>query len=145
MARNHGSQSNDVGVIKRAARSVMRLFGRGGEHVAESSSGGSTPARREAAPAASTARPVRREADIPLDRLEQTYTPPATSSKASFRSDGSDHQTDQEFAFGAADERWNDEDHYTNKSGDPRIGTRGRTYEPGEKRTASASNEEEAR
>lgn len=26
--------------------------------------------------------------------------------------------------------RWRDEDHYTNKSGDPRIGTRGRKYEP---------------
>jgi hypothetical protein len=64
--------------------------------------------------------------------LDRAYTPPITSSKASFRSDGSDHQQDQELTPGNAIERWNDEDHYTNKSGDPRIGTRGRTYEPGE-------------
>ncbi len=32
------------------------------------------------------------------------------------------------------DERWNDEDLFTNKSGDPRIGTHRRTYEPAETR-----------
>jgi hypothetical protein len=77
---------------------------------------------------------VQRETDIPLDVLARSYTPPETSSKASFRSDGKDHQSDQEFAFGSSDERWNDEDHYTNKSGDPRIGTKKRAYEPEEAR-----------
>jgi hypothetical protein len=67
-----------------------------------------------------------------MDVIDRAYTPPRTSSKASFRSDGSDHQDDQDFAPGAADARWNDEDRFTNHSGDPRIGTRGRTYEPGE-------------
>ncbi|HEX6099799.1 MAG TPA: hypothetical protein VF432_26035 [Thermoanaerobaculia bacterium] len=57
-----------------------------------------------------------------------------TSSKASFRSDGADHHQDQEFSRGVADADWNDEDHFTNKSGDPRIGTRGRTYEANESR-----------
>ena len=97
--------------------------------------------RIEAAPAAATrkaspkaSRPARREADIPMGLLDRAYTPPATSSKASFRSDGSDHQQDQELTPGNANERWNDEDHYTNKSGDPRIGTHRRTYEPGETR-----------
>ena len=33
-----------------------------------------------------------------------------------------------------SDDRWNDEDHFTNKSGDPRIGTRRRTYEANEDR-----------
>ena len=61
------------------------------------------------------------------------YTPNQTSLKASFRSTGEDRQRDQEFASGYADERWNDEDHFTNKSGDPRIGTHGRSYEPDEK------------
>jgi hypothetical protein len=84
-------------------------------------------------------RAVRRQSDIPMDILADTYTPSGTSSKAGFRSDGSDHQQDQEFATGVADERWNDEDRYTNKSGDPRIGTRGRTYEPGESRDESRS------
>ena len=41
---------------------------------------------------------------------------------------------DGEVARGAADEPWNDEDRFTNKSADPRIGTHGRTYEPGESR-----------
>ena len=34
--------------------------------------------------------------------------------------------------MGVSDERWNDEDRLTNKSGDPRIGTHRRTYEPAE-------------
>ena len=80
---------------------------------------------RSAEPA--IARHVQRASDIPLDAIENTYTPPITSSKASFRSDGSDHERDQDFITRAADDRWNDEDRLTNKSGDPRIGTHGRT------------------
>ena len=45
-----------------------------------------------------------------------------------------ERQRDQDVVPERADERWNNEDHYTNKSGDPRIGTHGRAYEPGEKR-----------
>lgn len=138
MARNHDTQAGGVGVIKRAARSVMRMFGRGAEQdTAETGSSRSPETTRDAATTAQ-ARPVRRQTDIPLDRLDQAYMPSSTSSKAGFRSDGSDHQTDQEFALGVADDRWNDEDHYTNKSGDPRIGTHGRTYEPGEQRPESS-------
>jgi hypothetical protein len=93
-----------------------------------------TPARKRASPraVAGTARPTRRKTDIPLDVLGRTYTPTQTSLKASFRTDGEDRQRDQELAGGYADERWKDEDHYTNKSGDPRIGTHHRTYEPNE-------------
>lgn len=80
---------------------------------------------------------TRREADIPMDVIANTYTPRFTGGKAGFRSDGSDHQNDQEFAYGVADERWNDEDRLTNKSGDPRIGTHRRTYEPAEPRVES--------
>ena len=76
----------------------------------------------------------RPQADIPFDALTGSYTPTQTSLKAPFRADGADRQKDQEFANGVADERWNDEDRLTNKSGDPRIGTHGRTYEPGERR-----------
>ena len=79
-----------------------------------------------------TARPVRREADIPIDVIDRTYSPRQTSIKASFRTSGADHQRDQEFAGGYADDRWPAEDRFTNKSGDPRIGTHGRKYEPGE-------------
>lgn len=82
----------------------------------------------------SAPRPTQRQTDIPLDIIGQAYMPPATSSKASFRSDGSDHQSDQEISA-IADDRWNDEDRFTNKSGDPRIGTHRRSYEPGESRS----------
>ena len=94
----------------------------------------SEPERTPKETRAATSRPVRRESDIPLDVLEQTYTPGATNGKESFRSTGLERSRNQQFADGVADERWNDEDHYTNKSGDPRIGTHGRSYEPGESR-----------
>ena|SRR5436190_13331017 len=81
-----------------------------------------------------TARPAKRRADVPLDVLARTYTPPQTSLKTPFRGDGADRQRDQEIVGDRADERWNDEDHFTNKSGDPRIGTHGRAYEPDEKK-----------
>lgn len=122
--------------LSRMTQAVGRLFGRG-RHEEEgvtlpqpesSTRGSATPAQP---------RPVKRETDIPLEELGRTYTPTATSSKQSFRSDGADHQSDQEFAHGSSDERWRDEDRFTNKSGDPRIGTRGRTYEPEEQRNES--------
>jgi hypothetical protein len=69
----------------------------------------------------------------------ETYTPRQTSLKTSFRSDGSDRQRDQELPLGVA-ETWQDEDHFTNKSGDARIGTHGRRYEPGERRPSSGNN-----
>lgn len=73
---------------------------------------------------------------MPLDVLEREYTPAATSTKTSFRYDGAARQQDQEQEI-LADDRWKHEDHYTNKSGDPRIGTRGRTYEANESRDES--------
>jgi hypothetical protein len=82
---------------------------------------------------------VRRESDVPMDAIAQEYAPHQTSIKTSFRSDGSDHERDQELPPGAG-ERFENEDHFTNKSGDARIGTHGRTYEPGEKRAAAANH-----
>lgn len=84
----------------------------------------------QAVGAESSSRPTRREPDIPLDVLEHQYIPKQTSLKASFRVSGDDRQRDQDFAGGYADERWKDEDRFTNKSGDPRIGTHRRKYEP---------------
>ena len=81
------------------------------------------------------------EADIPMDRIENAYTPTQTSLKGPFRATGKDRSRDQEFARGVADDKWRDEDVYTNKSGDPRIGTHGRTYEPKEKSGGSRSDE----
>ncbi|HEV7921941.1 MAG TPA: hypothetical protein VGR02_14220 [Thermoanaerobaculia bacterium] len=113
---------------------IKRVFSH--HHHDDNSAAESTP--RQAAPAERTgatkqqARPVQRQTDIPLPILDDTYTPPQTSLKAGFRADGSDRQRDQELTPETADDRWNDEDRFTNKTGNPRIGTHGRTYEPGE-------------
>lgn len=134
MARNQELQSGGLGSLRRVAEAVKRLFSRGrGDEAAtaEAPEVQQQSSERAAMPVGG----IRREADIPLDVLNRTYTPPFTGAKASFRSDGSDHQNDQEFAYGVADDRWNDEDRLTNKSGDPRIGTHRRTYEPGEVRS----------
>jgi len=84
-----------------------------------------------AKPQTATARAKQPRTDVALDLIANTYSPKQTSLKTSFRSDGSDQHLDQEMPIGAA-ERWQDEDHFTNKSGDARIGTHGRSYEPGE-------------
>ena len=129
---------NEEGAFHRVTMAVKRLFGRGRSvesPAAEPAKHSAEPKRGNSRNAGLTARATKREADIPMDVVDRSYTPPMTSSKASFRTDGADHQRDQEFAFTSADERWNDEDHYTNKSGDPRIGTKQRTYEPGESRS----------
>ncbi len=121
------SQSRGLGRLRKAAEAVKRVFTKKREE---------TPApiaepRRDLAPASESPqqppRITRRETDVPLDVLNRSYTPQMTSSKASFRSDGSDKEKDQELTPRTASDRWNDEDHYTNKSGDPRIGTHGRT------------------
>lgn len=141
MARKTMNETPQLGRLRRAAMAVKRLFGRGSNESETNTAMNMAPAasepratsNRESAPVRTT----RRETDIPLDVLGRTYTPPFTGAKAGFRSDGTDLHSDQEFAYGVSDERWNDEDRYTNKSGDPRIGTHRRTYEPGESRDES--------
>jgi hypothetical protein len=133
MARKTESQSRGLGRLQSAANAVKKLFTRGRGNAGTSSRTAGSTGNTASTPG----RTVRRETDIPMDVLNRAYTPSATSSKASFRSDGADHQSDQEFAMGVSDERWNDEDRMTNKSGDPRIGTHRRTYEPAESRTGS--------
>ena len=132
MPRHEGNRS----ALRRAASAVKRLFSRG--RMLDDSAPVVRETQRPQAGApqqeAQTARTTLRQTDIPLDVLDNLYTPASTSSKASFRSDGADHQRDQEFALGRAGSEWNDEDRYTNKSGDPRIGTHRRQYEPEEAR-----------
>jgi hypothetical protein len=92
-----------------------------------------------AKPQTATARAKQPRTDVALDLIASTYSPRQTSVKSSFRSDGSDQQLDQEMPIGVAD-RWQDEDHFTNRSGDARIGTHGRSYEPGEQRASSETD-----
>lgn len=133
MARKNEKLQPQSGALRRVASAVRKVFARGREESIPNEPMSATPTSTPAPTSTPTpARATRREADIPLDVIGRTYTPPFTGGKAGFRSDGADHQNDQEFAYGVSDERWNDEDRLTNKSGDPRIGTHGRTYEPGE-------------
>ena len=144
MGRKTETKSRGLGQLRGVAEAVKRLFGRGrvAAATAEAAPAPAQPREIRKAATTGTARPVRREADIPLDVLDRSYTPPLTSSKSGFRSDGADHQHDQEFSRGVADADWNDEDHFTNKSGDPRIGTRRRTYEPNESRASESRDEQ---
>jgi len=113
------------GAVARAARTLFRR-GTTDERM-------EAPARSAVSAAERRGRPRRLQADVPLDLISNAYTPTQTSLKGPFRASGADHQRDQDDVLG--EERWNDEDRLTNKSGDPRIGTHGRSYEPGENRT----------
>ena len=128
--------SNRRGRIARVADRVKRIFSR--KHHDDESRIARSGRDDVATPIHShqeTARPPRRESDIPFEQLDRSYSPAQTSLKAPFRASGAGRLRDQEFAPGTGDERWNDEDHYTNKSGDPRIGTHRRSYETGERDT----------
>src|SRR4028119_564222 len=108
MGRNSAAEKQGLGRFRGAAEMVKRLFTRRQEPEAKPLAASPAPAPAERP--ATQSRAPRREADIPLDVLAAAYTP-NTSSKAGFCSDGADHQRDQEFAGGVADDRWNDEDH----------------------------------
>lgn len=115
--------------VKRTAKKVTQRLRPSSRKKSEPAVAAAKPKKRAAA---KTARPVRREPDIPIEVLENAYTPKQTSLKASFRTTGAERQRDQELASGYVESRWNDEDRLTNRSGDPRIGTHHRKYEPGE-------------
>lgn len=113
------------GAVARAARKLFRR-----EKIEERME---APARSAAADDERRARPRRLQTDVPIDVISNAYTPSQTNVKGPFRASGAELQLDQDDVGG--EERWNDEDRFTNKSGDPRIGTHGRSYEPGENRT----------
>jgi hypothetical protein len=144
------SGDGSSGRLRRAASKVRSAISRARNLVSRrgrnsETSASAAPGANATPPRGRTDRPtpvrVQRESDIPMEQLEQSYTPRQTSLKSGFRFDGSERQRDQEFANGAGEERWSDEDRFTNKSNDPRIGTHGRTYEPGEHRASSDDTE----
>lgn len=138
MVRRATSAKN---AVTRVAKKVTAKLRRKKATASAPAASGTTQSASKKRSAKASPKPMARkrkpQADIPIDSLQKAYTPSQTSLKAPFRASGADRQRDQEFGRGIADDRWNDEDHLTNKSGDSRIGTRGRTYEPGEKRLAS--------
>ena len=113
------------GAVARTARTLTSRFHRGKSEEPMRTQAASAPA------AISHERPRRPQTDVPFDLINNVYSPTQTSLKGPFRADGGDHQRDQD---GYDSERWSAEDRFTNKSGDPRIGTHGRSYEPGERR-----------
>jgi len=115
---------------KRAKKVTKRL--RPARKRTEAVAAAPRPVKPKKRVVAKASRPLRIEPDIPIDVLNKTYTPKQTSLKSSFRTNGEERQRDQEFASGYVESRWNDEDRLTNRSGDPRIGTHHRKYEPGE-------------
>ena len=118
--------------IKRTAKKVTARL-RPAKRRQETKAAAAAPRRAKKARGQQTAaRPAQRRADIPIEVLNRTYSPKQTSLKASFRASGQAQENDQELAGGFSDERFKDEDRFTNKSGDPRIGTHDRKYEPGE-------------
>ena len=89
MARKDAARTRGLGRLIGAAKAVQRMFTRGHDTQKEISSSSATPAQPRVAKKNTEAQPERiRElrTDIPLDLLENAYTPADTSSKASFRS-----------------------------------------------------------
>lgn len=134
MARKSAAITKEPGRLRRATDAVKRLLTRGRGNVEPVATPAVSQAQERPAAAVHTSRPVQRQSDVPLELVENEYIPPITSSKASFRSSGADHESDQD-AF--ATDRFKDEDHYTNRSNDPRIGTHGRGNESHETRAES--------
>ena len=128
--KRHPLQAAKAAISRTAKKVTKRLRSAG--KTAEPRGGTPRPAKVRKRSTAKASRPTRREPDIPMDVIDKTYTPRQTSLKSSFRASGEDQQRDQEMASGYVETQWNDEDRLTNRSGDPRIGTHHRKYEPGE-------------
>ena len=73
---------------------------------------------------------------------EDDYTPPQLSSKAPFRGGGGDADDELPTELSTND-RFSDEDRFTNRSHDPRIGTHNRTYEPAEAPKAGGADSDD--
>ena len=123
-------------LVARARQAVSRLAKKVTSRVRSTkpraAAAAAPPRKASKAAKPKAARAPRRSADIPIDVLNPTYSPTQANLKSPFRITGDERQRDQEIASGYADERWSEEDRLTNKSGDPRIGTHGRRYEPNE-------------
>lgn len=80
----------------------------------------------------------RRTADFELSELESRTVPQQNRSPGLPSRHGHDY-VDQEAAVAmSVEDRWNDEDRLTNRTSDPRIGTRGRTYVDGVRKSAES-------
>lgn len=126
-------KSKAAGVLKRAGQAVrtaakkVRAAIKPGprKQTAEATTRGK--AKSSAAP--STTRTTRRVSDVDVTKLDAMSG--QASSKAPFHTSRSDAfaRQDIESALVEGNAEWDDQDHFTNKTGNKRIGTKGRKYE----------------
>ena len=87
MSRNHDVDKRGQGRLGRAASAVKRMFSRGSrteESAPLEAAGTARDHVQRPEPQQAPRRTTTRRTDIPLDLLDKAYTPPLTSSKASF-------------------------------------------------------------
>lgn len=87
----------------------------------------SAPSTRST-PSPPQARRIVRKSDVTDAELSE-FGPSQTSSRGPFDKHRSDDRRDQEITAALGEPRFKDEDEYTNRSGDKRIGTHNREYE----------------
>ncbi|HXI11657.1 MAG TPA: hypothetical protein VNM92_03315 [Thermoanaerobaculia bacterium] len=131
-----GGKGGIVGVLRAAAGKIKKALGRkSAEPEAKSSRAGSagksskSKGDGKAVEPSGTASASARTSK-PQGRTEP-YIPKQQSMHSSPMGSGKGRDRDEEAIAAEADrnEEFNDEDRLTNKSGDPRIGTHGRTYD----------------
>ena len=131
-AKSSGSKSGKLkavgNAVRTAAKKITSVLKRSD---GKSSAGPSKSASTRGAQSEKTAaRKPRRTSDLDVNRLDEMATG-QVSSKGPFDAKRSDalRQQDIDTAYVNRNAEWADEDHFTNKSGDKRIGTKNRTYE----------------
>jgi len=124
-------------LVSRMTTTVGRMFHRRSRDEEWTPSEPEQPASSIQAESAPRARAVKRESDVPLDTIAQLYTPSQSGMKTGFRSDGRDRQSDSELAIGSVRDDFNEEDAFTNKTNDPRIGTHRRNHDERDQRRTS--------
>jgi hypothetical protein len=127
--------------VKRAAKKIQRAAKRAVASAKEKARVSSRRPAKATTPAPAPKRPPQPASPpqrVPLGgavlplRSEDEHTPQQRSTHAPFRSGGpSGRDVDQELpAELKSNDQFSDEDHFTNRSGDPRIGTHNRSHEP---------------
>jgi hypothetical protein len=120
-------------VTKAVAKATEKIKKTVAKAKASRSAAKAAPAKRPAArPAPSAPRPRKPLGGIADSAFQgDDYEPQQTSTHAPFRNtSGGERSIDEQLpAEMTTNEQFSDEDHYTNHSGDPRIGTHNRSYE----------------
>ena len=126
-----------AGVAKKvagAAKKATRRRAAASRGAAATAKKASAPAKaaaskRRVAPPA-TPRPVQRRSDVAPSEID-TMTPSQMSGKGPFDKHRGEHLHEEEARTSVANtnEQFSEEDRYTNRTGDPRIGTHNRDYE----------------